>query len=71
MLKPPNKATLNRLAHNLPDIPRWVETRSMWLSGRCEVFGLEEDGDPSFVVRTIEDVLIDRVLRSVHHPLSH
>jgi GNAT superfamily N-acetyltransferase len=41
----------SRLARALPDVPRWVETRSMLLGGECELFGLEEDGDPSFVVR--------------------
>lgn len=40
-----------RLARALPDVPRWVETRSMLLGGECELFGLEEGGDPSFVVR--------------------
>ena len=35
----------------------------MLLSGRCEVFGIEEDGDPSFVVRDTEDVLISVVGR--------
>ena len=45
------KATLSRLARVLPDVPRWVETRSMLHSCRCEVFGLEEGGDPGFVVR--------------------
>ena len=40
-----------RLARILPDIPRWVETRSMLLSEECEVLGLEERGGLSFVVR--------------------
>ncbi len=52
------KATLGRLARILPDVPRWVETRSMLHSCRYEVFGLEEGGDPGFVVRDTEDVLI-------------
>jgi hypothetical protein len=30
----------------------------MLLSGRCEVFGLEESGDLGFVVRDAEDRLI-------------
>jgi hypothetical protein len=42
-------ATLARLAHLLPDVPRWIETRSMLLLGECEVFGLGEDD--SFVAR--------------------
>lgn len=50
----PGRSFLNRLARTLPDIPRWVETRSMLLSGWCEVFGLEEDGETCFVVRDIE-----------------
>lgn len=52
---------MNQLAWILPDIPRWVETRSMLLSGRCEVFGIEEG--PNFVVRDTEDVLISVVGR--------
>lgn len=39
------------LARALPDVPRWVETRSMLLGGECELFGLEGGGDPCFVVR--------------------
>lgn len=42
-----------RLARALPDAPRWIETRSMLLSGDCGVFGLEEGG-PDFVVRDPE-----------------
>lgn len=41
------KATLGRLARILPDVPRWVETRSMLHSGCYEVFGLEEGGGPA------------------------
>ena len=41
------KATLGRLARVLPDVPRWVETRLMLHSGRCEVFGLEKGGGPA------------------------
>ena len=48
----------NRLALALPDIPRWVETRSMLLSGRCEVMGLQEAESLSFVVRGPEDELV-------------
>ncbi len=55
--------TLDLLARALPDVPRWVETRSMLLSGRCEVFGLEEGGDYGFVVRDTEDRLISVVGR--------
>lgn len=53
----PDKDTLGgiavRLARDLPDIPRWIETRSMLLSGDCEVFGLEQGGS-DFVVRDPE-----------------
>ncbi len=59
----PDRATLNRLVRTLPDVPRWVETRSMLLSGRCEVFGIEEGRDLSFVVRDTEDGLISVVER--------
>lgn len=41
-----------RLARALPDVPRWVETRSMLLSGSCEVRGYEEERF-SFVVREV------------------
>lgn len=57
------KATLGRLARILPDVPRWIETRSMLHSCRCEVFGFEEGADPGFVVRDTEDVLISVVGR--------
>jgi hypothetical protein len=57
------KATLGRLARVLPDVPRWVETRLMLHSCRCEVLGLEKGGDPGFVVRDTEDVLISVVGR--------
>ncbi|HZY56217.1 MAG TPA: GNAT family N-acetyltransferase, partial [Rubrobacteraceae bacterium] len=44
-----------RLVRALPDIPRGVETRSMLLSGRCEIFGLEGRTEPCFVVRDSEE----------------
>lgn len=43
--------TLAGLAHALPDVPRWVETREALLLGECEVFGLGRAGGLSFVVR--------------------
>ncbi|MBK9315418.1 MAG: GNAT family N-acetyltransferase [Acidobacteria bacterium] len=46
-----------QLAQTLPDIPRWVETRSMLLSGRAQLFGLNEDDDRSYVVRSTESGL--------------
>ena len=39
------------IAHRLPDIPRWVEARSLLLSGQCEIFGLTEAHDLSLAVR--------------------
>ena len=48
----PDKAIHARLVRALPDIPRWVETRSILLSGHCEVLGLDDaGGELSFVVR--------------------
>jgi GNAT superfamily N-acetyltransferase len=53
---PSTKSVLDRLAYALPDIPRWLYTRSMLLSGRCEVLGLEEGGsEPQFVARELEE----------------
>ncbi|QQS47829.1 MAG: GNAT family N-acetyltransferase [Acidobacteriota bacterium] len=50
-------ALYNRLAGLLPDIPRWVETRSMLLAGHCRLSGLNENEGLSFVVRNIESGL--------------
>ena len=48
------KSVLDRLALILPDISRWLEARSMLLSGRCEVLGLEEGASElRFVVREL------------------
>ena len=49
----PRSGVAARLARTLPDIPRWIETRSMLLSEECEVFGPEE-GSSDFVVRDEE-----------------
>jgi GNAT superfamily N-acetyltransferase len=61
------RSVLDRLALTLPDIPRWLEARSMLLSGRCEVLGLEEGGsEPQFVARELEEseesaiIVVDR-----------
>ncbi len=54
-----------RLARVLPDSPRWVETRSMLLSGQCEILGLEEHTELSFVGRNIET----RLVSVVGHPV--
>jgi GNAT superfamily N-acetyltransferase len=39
------------IAQRLPDIPRWVEARSLLLSGHCEIFGLEDGEQPSLAAR--------------------
>jgi hypothetical protein len=39
------------IAQRLPDIARWVEARSLLLSGDCEVFGFEEMPELSLAVR--------------------
>jgi RimJ/RimL family protein N-acetyltransferase len=39
------------IANRLSDIPRWVEARSLLLSGDCEIFGLEETPELSLAVR--------------------
>ncbi|MCI0488517.1 MAG: GNAT family N-acetyltransferase [Blastocatellia bacterium] len=58
---PDSLSTFNRLALALPDIPRWVETRSVLLSGRCEVLGLRETEPFSFAVRSSEVRLVSVV----------
>src|SRR5829696_2014360 len=47
-----------RLASGLPDIPRFVETRSMLILNRCEVTGIDGRGSLNFVVRNVETGLI-------------
>jgi RimJ/RimL family protein N-acetyltransferase len=39
------------LADRLPDVPRWVEARDLLRGGRCEILGLHEEPELSFVVR--------------------
>ncbi len=54
------------MAVALPDIPRWVEPRSLLFSGECEVFGFAEDGEVgegAFVVRDPEEAGISVVGR--------
>jgi RimJ/RimL family protein N-acetyltransferase len=53
---------LAALAATLPDVPRWLETRSMLLQGDAEVFGLT-DGEPPFIVRDPTTGLISIVGR--------
>ena len=58
-----NDSTLNReLAALLPDIPRWLETRSMLLRQCCEVLGLKREG-PSCVIHSLQQKLISVVGR--------
>jgi RimJ/RimL family protein N-acetyltransferase len=45
---------LTALAKRLPDIARFVETRAMLLANQCEIFGLDETAETSFVVRNLE-----------------
>lgn len=52
----PGESHMERLAESLPDVPRWLYARSMLLSGRCEVLGLEETpAGPSFAARELEE----------------
>ena len=41
----------DRLASALPDLPRWVETRGMLRSGRCEIVGAPGPGPGDFLLR--------------------
>ena len=50
--------TIDRLLSAVPDQPKWVELRAMLLSGRCEVFGLEDAERLSFVARLAEMELV-------------
>lgn len=43
-----------RLASALPDIPKWLETRSLLLSNDCELFGLDEGTGINFIARDPE-----------------
>jgi GNAT superfamily N-acetyltransferase len=46
-------------AMSLPDIPRWVETRSLLLSGEGEIFGVDETaGKLNFIVCSATQKLI-------------
>ncbi len=51
----------SRLALALPDVAKWVETRSMLLSGDCEILGLEEQAGMDFVLRDPQTRLISVV----------
>lgn len=65
---PQTTSILKRLAGSLPDIPRWLETRSMLLSNRCEVLGFKEASpEVSFVARELEE-REDRLICLVGRP---
>lgn len=57
-----SRERLTRLAKSLPDVPRWIEPRSLLFSGECEVFGLTDD-ETGFVIRDPEDVGVSVVGR--------
>lgn len=59
-----------RLALALPDIPRWLETRSMLLDGDAEVFGASEDKETAYVVRDIATQLISIVGKAPESALA-
>lgn len=48
------------LLEAVPDLPRWLESRGMLLSGSCELFGSDRAG---FVVRSSDDRLISSIGR--------
>ena len=51
------------LAYRLPDLPRWVEVRDLLLWGDCEILGLRQEPDLSFVLRDPETVSVFVVAR--------
>ncbi len=57
---------LKSFAVLLPDIPRWVETRGLLLSGRSEAFAAE-NGAVDFVVRALNGKLICIVGKPARH----
>ncbi len=56
---------LANFAGLLPDIPRWVETRGMLLSGRGVVLGAVDETSHDFVVRGLRSRLISVVGHSL------
>ncbi len=48
--------TMKELADSLPDLPRWVETRGLLLSGRCKIYGLEPGGQ-AYALRSTDSPL--------------
>lgn len=57
-MKTIDKKRKHDLARSLPDIPRWVETRSMLMSGDCELVGPIESAPPAFIVRRLRTGLM-------------
>jgi RimJ/RimL family protein N-acetyltransferase len=54
------------VAELLPDLPRWVEVRSLFLSGRGSVLGLSAGGPPAFVARDADSGQVTVVGCPVH-----
>lgn len=44
------------LAGLLPDLPRWVEVRSLLLSGRGSILGVSDQNPPAFVALEMQTV---------------
>ena len=44
------QATYHAIAQKLPDIPRWIEVRDLLAADECEVIGLQETPDLSFIL---------------------
>jgi RimJ/RimL family protein N-acetyltransferase len=59
-LEPTTMSLSQSLAKRLPDLPRWVEARALLLGGACEIHGLREEPELSFVVRgpDVEEVFV-------------
>jgi len=49
-----SSSLLQRLAAAIPDVPKWLETRSLLLSDDCELFGLDERAGINFIARDPE-----------------
>lgn len=47
--------TPQQVAQRLPDLPRWVEARSLLLHDLCTLFGLQQEPDLAMVIRDAED----------------
>lgn len=42
--------SIQSIAQQLPDLPRWVEARSLLLSGDCQIFGFQNEAELSGIV---------------------